>query len=348
MVNRVRSAIIASLYAACLAPGLSMAEDAALGDPSGSTSMVNMKGMHESSMQKAGGWMFGYRYTNMKMEDLIVGSDEVKPETALNNSLYTNAMGEMYTTAPTSMTTAMHELSAMYTYSEKMSVMVMLDHISNDMDMIMSMMPGDMPMQMSMESSGIGDTHVTGFYRLGGLVEGDLQLKLGLSLPTGSIDEKDGSSVMPYAMQLGSGTYDLSPGFIVSRDYQPWGVGAEGSFTLRLGDNGQNYNLGNRFALAGWVARNITPGTLVKAAVTYTRSDAIEGSDIRITDMMSISNDPRNYGGSRVDLALEIQHKLGHGHSVGFEYALPLSQDLNGIQMKTDQMLALSWNYALM
>ncbi len=346
MILKIRTAIIASLCAACLAPLVSNA-----GEGSGREqvqSMGNMKGMHDASLNKPGNWMFGYRYMNMEMKDLMAGSDKVSPETALNNSLYTNAAGDMYTTAPTSMTTVMHMLSAMYTYSDKLSAMVMLNYANNDMDMIMAMMPGDMPMAMNMDSSGIADTQFVGFYRMDGIVDGDLKLKLGLSLPTGSIDEKDtNGDVLPYSMQLGSGTYDLIPGFVMTRDYAPWGVGAEGSFTLRLSDNDQHYNLGKRINLTGWVARTITQGTQLKGVLGYTKSDAIEGQDARITDLMSISNDPRNYGGTQVDLSLGLSHALGHGHSVGIAYTLPVNQNLNGIQMATERMLALSWDYML-
>ena len=80
-----------------------------------------------------------------------------------------------------------------------------------------TMMMGPGTHKMEMESSGLGDTRIgalQNIYHKGGR---KLHLNLMVSLPTGSISEKTtnmmGNKVQQsYAMQLGSGTYDLLPG----------------------------------------------------------------------------------------------------------------------------------------
>ena len=71
----------------------------------------------------------------------------------------------------------------------------------------------------STHSQGWGDTQLMALYRLQENERQRLHLQLGLSLPTGSITEKDylpammgwEKRVLPAAMQLGSGTVDLIP-----------------------------------------------------------------------------------------------------------------------------------------
>ena len=64
-----------------------------------------------------------------------------------------------------------------------------------------------------MESNGICDLKIAGLYDLAQWDSGRrIHLNIGLSVPTGSIDEKksDGS-ILGYGMQLGSGTWDFRP-----------------------------------------------------------------------------------------------------------------------------------------
>ena len=76
---------------------------------------------------------------------------------------------------------------------------------------------------------------------------------LGLSFPTGSINEKDvlptsaGVAVqLPYPMQLGSGTYDPMLGFTyLGVSPGAWSWGAQVSSILRLHDNDNDYRLGH-------------------------------------------------------------------------------------------------------
>ena len=61
-----------------------------------------------------------------------------------------------------------------------------------------------------------------------------LHLNAGLSLPTGDIDEEDDVLAptgmrptlrLPYAMQLGTGTWDLLPGLTYNGNHHQWGWG---------------------------------------------------------------------------------------------------------------------------
>ena len=150
-------------------------------------------------MHAIGEWMVSYRYMTMDMEGLLKGSNSVTASSQLTG---------MTTMVPAKMTMDMHMFGTMYAISEKWTFMGMLNYLENEMDMIMPM-----NMSMYMGSSGIGDLKVAGLYDLAQWDNGQrMHLKLGLSLPTGSIDEKHtNGNTLGYGMQLGSGTYDFHP-----------------------------------------------------------------------------------------------------------------------------------------
>jgi len=81
-----------------------------------------------------------------------------------------------------------------------------------------------------------------------------VQANLGLSVPTGSIKETgtilapNGTRPtvrLPYAMQLGSGTWDLLPALGYNGMAGAIGWGAQYSGIIRTGTNSQGYTLGD-------------------------------------------------------------------------------------------------------
>ena len=67
--------------------------------------------------------------------------------------------------------------------------------------------------RFDVNSSGIGDTRVSGLIKLYNGISIKTHFGIGLSLPTGSIDKRDATPVssdarLGYAMQNGSGTFD--------------------------------------------------------------------------------------------------------------------------------------------
>ena len=105
----------------------------------------------------------------------------------------------------------------------------------------------------------MADTMLMGKYRL--FTDDPLvptkqaSLLFGLSLPTGSIDERNTNhpmamrqtELLPYGMQLGSGSYDPTIGYLFQASSSPYWWGVNTSFTARLHDNDRNYRLGNEF-----------------------------------------------------------------------------------------------------
>jgi len=349
---KIRNITVVSLAWAMIS-GAAMADDT-VHDPKAGHDMGTMH--HQENK-----WMFEYRWMRMNMEGLLDGTDKVSASdiSGSNMSMTAPAAGKDYQMAPTKMTMDMHMLMAMRGISESLSVMGMLNYVRNEMDMVMYVEGMD-PMLDSMSSGGLGDSMLGVVYRLNPALE----LSMGLSVPTGSIDEKDtvmemggmmgmgsmtevGKSRLPYFMQLGSGTYDVVPGVTYRVMSGVWEWGAKGTFTYRMGKNNNDYTLGNRVDVSGWTRYRINSQVQMQGRLAFEKWGRIKGQDPEIDPMMSPDSDPDAQGGTRVDALVGINAGLGDNHLLNFEVGAPVHQNLNGPQLKTQWLLSLSYHYML-
>jgi len=287
---------------------------------------------------KTGELMLSYRYMQMDMNQMLEGKKEIRSRTLLNNS--------SYKMVPTEMTMKMHMLGLMYAPNDTTTLMAMLPYLENDMDMLMNMgsMHGPMLMKSSMESSGIGDLRLGALHSLYSDSRQKLHLNLMLSLPSGSIDEKNSQgALLPYAMQLGSGTYDLLPGitYAAQRDSFSWGVQA--SAVIRLDENTRDYRLGNRYKVQSWVQKPLTRNLSASLRLTYEDWGEINGEDKRLNPMMSPLSDTNLQGGKIVIGSVGFNLTLPAGNRLALEFNTELNQDLDGLQMAYEDSLVLGW-----
>jgi hypothetical protein len=271
-----------------------------------------------------------------------------------------------YMMAPTKMSMDMIMAMAMYGFTDRVTGMLMLNYLSNEMDMIMHMyMPTGMPMgdmTGSMDTSGVGDTRVAAMYTINQKWTGTL----GLSVPTGSIDEKvdmtmTGTNVVtqqpmptvknlgiqaPYAMQLGSGTYDLIPSVTYKNEGDGYGWGTQLEYTFRIGENDNKYTLGDKAELTAWFAQKLGSFVHFTGRLDYLNWQSIEGQDPKLDPMMAPTSDPEATGGQRLDVLVGFTGVFG-GHRIGFEVGKPVYQDLNGPQMATDVIYTLGYQFMM-
>ena len=309
---------------------------------------------HEHHAHGAGQWMVEFRWMRMNMEDLLDGDSNVST-TDVSGSIMgtppTNDMATPYMMAPTEMTMDMKMLMVMYGFTDKISGMLMLNYLDNEMDMVMHMRmvsggPIMNTMESSMETSGLGDTQVGAMYK----IDNNMTAGLMLSVPTGDIDQKvtmmNANRQAPYAMQLGSGTYDLIPSIQYSTTSGMWTYGGQAEYTYRIGENDNDYTLGNKLKLSGWGKYSIDKTWNVAGRLDYINEDEIDGQDPDIMVMMAPTGDPDNTGGKRIDLTLDATAEFGP-HTVGLGYTVPVQQDVNGIQMELQSIVTLSYMYMM-
>ncbi|MEM9280978.1 MAG: transporter [Verrucomicrobiota bacterium] len=302
-------------------------------------------GVMGDHMHHAGELMLSYRYMYMDMRRNYVGSDEVSARSQLS----TPANGP-FQIMPTDMRTEMHMYGAMYAPSDWLTLMAMMPIIDKSMNHLV--VNGS---QFTTRTNGIGD------FKFGGLVKlfenGNTRahLNLSLSAPTGSITETGfvppaGQVIrLPYPMQLGSGTWDLMPGFTWLGQCGDFSWGSQLLGTVRLGENEESYALGDEITANIWGAVKLTDSVSTSLRLTGKSWGDIDGRDPLIRGPVPTAN-PDLRGGERIDVFAGInyycQQGVFKGHRLAVEAGLPVYQDLDGPQLGMDWMITLGWQKA--
>ncbi|MEM8847301.1 MAG: transporter [Bacteroidota bacterium] len=293
-------------------------------------------------MHGKGEWMFSYRYMYMNMEDLKQGSDDASFDNALEN----------YMVTPTEMPMNMHMVGAMFAPSDKITIMAMFNYLSMEMDHI-NRMGGT----FTTEASGFGDIQISGLYRFFNKKKQTMHGQVGISIPTGSITESDvtpasapNETELPYPMQLGSGTFDanLAVTYLGQANKISWG--GQLRAILRFGENDREFRYGNRQSLNGWFALKATDWLSFSTRLEALIVGEIDGEDPNLNPMMVITADTANSGGNFLNGGLGFNIYVPKGAlknlRFGFEFASPLYQDVNGIQLNTRETVTLGTQYS--
>lgn len=300
---------------------------------------------------KKGEIMFSYRYMYMNMDGNGDGTDE------LTNSSLLRPNGGAYMVVPETMPMQMHMLGTMYAVSDDLTLMLMLPYQSSEMDHITTM--GG---TFHTESSGLGDIKISGMYNVYEGTRSKSHIQLGVSFPTGSIEEKDINpmsngidATLPYPMQIGSGTIDLLPGITYLAQTDQFSIGSQLKGVVRIGENDQEYTFGNRLGFTNWVGYKLTDVFSPQLSLTFSSWGDISGesSDLAMANMNTVVHtvDPNLKSGSRFDLGLglNIQGPDGPLHDLrfGVNFDLPIYQNVDGPQMLTKGILTFGLQYTI-
>ncbi len=282
---------------------------------------------------KKGEFMFSYRYMFMEMDGNRDGTSSVSDREVLQDFMVT----------PVDMSMQMHMLGAMYAVSDDVTLMAMVPYVSKEMEHLTGM-----GTRFTTNSEGFGDIKTSALYTVFNKDKQRVHLNLGVSFPTGSINEKDDTpagedQILPYPMQIGSGTFDLLPGITYLGQSGKGSWGAQALTTLRLGKNDNGYRLGNKYQVSGWVARNWTDWLSTSLRLTGTTWGDIDGADDRLNPMMIPTADPELRNGTQINLGFGVNLYAPEGNLQGsrlaMEFELPILRDLDGPQLETDWQL---------
>ncbi|MCP4254757.1 MAG: hypothetical protein GY775_15405 [Candidatus Scalindua sp.] len=256
-----------------------------------------------------------------------------------------------YMMAPRKMDMYMSSVSVGYAFSDRFFAGIMGMYVNKDMEMITR---GN-GKRSSMYSQGAGDTMLmtkTLLYADDFLIpKSQVSLLLGVSIPTGSINQDEKGAILPYSMQLGSGTFDPFFGILYEGSSTPLWWGANASYLARAYENYKSYNLGDEYRLDLYgmyqASYNLVGELQIKSKyVGHLEGQAREieqGGDghmkmmgVPTSAFMSNLYDPDNYGGSTVDLTAGIQWQPFHNHILNAQFSIPLYQNLHGTQLERD------------
>lgn len=294
--------------------------------------------------------MLSYRFMHMTMSGMASGENSLSMKDLFNDG---------YSVYADDMDMQMHMIGAMYAPSDSLTLMGMIMYNRNTMDGTMKMtdsmsggMGGGMKMMKhSMESDGLGDLRLSGLYEIADLGDSRIHLNLGLSIPTGSTNEKHNGMLMAYPMQLGSGTWDLLPGITYNAQTEDFSWGAQLGGTIRLGNN-DGYSLGHAARAQAWLAKSWHPSVSTSLRINNELWGKIDGENSRLT-MSKMKNPLANgalQGGSRSEIGIGINYYNPKGplagHRLAAEFVIPVYEDFDGIQMERDWTWILGWQYA--
>ena len=311
-------------------------------------------GVMGDHVHKQGEWMFSYRYMSMDMDGNLKGADEIS-----NSGIY----GDSYMVAPQNMKMKMHMIGAMYAPSNKLTLLVMTNILQNDMALLNGAMPMMAGVSFETSSEGLGDTKIGALYQLFNKNRRSMHLNFGVSIPTGSLDERgvtpmsrmnnpDGDIRLGYNMQLGSGTWDVQAGTTYLKQYQSSSFGAQASYLYRLNENSEGYTLGNKFNATFWTAYAFSKKVSSSLRLDYQNLESMDGKDKTfMSPYMAPVFDNANSGRKQLDLLIGVNYGIFEGFLNGLrlelEAGLPVYQEVTGIQMKNTFAFTAGIQYAI-
>jgi opacity protein-like surface antigen len=328
------------------------------GEMKGKGHTVVPAGVQAAHMVPAGVVRFNYLPSYAVMRGNFIGSSQISSTQVtiipwVPNSVY--SLGNFFAANPTrtlrnapdNMKMQMHMFSVHYGITDWLNVMVMGSVSDKNMCMnVFSGPSGAVPRgQTNSATQGWGDTSVQGLFRLYQDDIHHVHVNLGLSLPTGSIDQ-DIIHMHPsgqffqrrayYGLQLGTGTYDGLFGLTYTGKEDAWSWGFSYRGRVALGDNNAGYLRGPWNELTAWGGYEVLPGVNATGRVATTLWDRIYGHDNLIYGAQQ-GTVPYYQGGERVRLlgGLEYMVKI-EGFKpirIAVEAGAPVYQRLNGPQL---------------
>ena len=275
-----------------------------------------------------------------------------------------------FVVVPSSMQMHMTMLSGAYSFTDNFALMAMTGLKFNRMQMEFNagLQAATGESGFTMESKGVGDIQLLGKYRLYSddhLAPKDkVSTLFGVSIPTGSIDKKfsnnpvpgQNGTILPFKMQMGSGTFDPMLGLAYQGSQDPFWYGATALYTARIYDNNRGYQQGDEFRLDLYSMYQFHENSVAHLQLNGTWNDSYSdepdaGRELGhghlgfnpANPFTSPLFDPSNYGGTQLNVTAGIQWQPLPLNIIELNGSVPLYQDLNGPQMAEDYRVMLTW-----
>lgn len=204
----------------------------------------------------------------------------------------------------------------------------------------------------SHSTEGFGDTLVSASYRIARTPGFGAHATLGVGVPTGASDRKDADGkFVHYGMQPGSGTWDLEPSLTLTGRSGGIGWGAQAAYRWRTrGHNGSGFAFGDKARATGWASYLLGADVGATARLEYVHEGKVLGHYNGPHNHTAPPDRQENYGGDAVTAGLGLNWLVpvasARRPQLGAELAVPLYQDLNGIQAPQDWRLSLALTQA--
>jgi len=337
-------------------------------------------------MTTPGDIMVGYRYMYSRQDGRMLHENELAADQDIVSNGCNLEPGLTCRTSPAFMNMHMHMLDIMYAPTSWLNLMVMPQFM--DMDMNMRALSGVNPVPSSTtddhlhgghETGGVGDTGLYAMFKLFQDEGHDVNMGLGVTAPTGSVDIKlrrmhkvgnaTDNGFIHYGMQLGSGTWDFKPSVTYTGKVSDWSWGAQVSGTKRLEDRNQSgFAFGDQLQSTAWGSYSVFNWLSASVRGIYTVQGAVKGEFTALPGNCAVNHslntteacadvnpkggsmdNPKNYGGRYWDVGFGLNATIPSGSLAGntfsVEWLQPVEDDVNGYQLERNGTLNATWSY---
>lgn len=298
----------------------------------------------------SGEWMLSYRFMAMRMHDLRNGTQIISTDDVLQH----------FAVSPVRMNMQMHMFGAMFAPHNRVTLMAMTSYRDNFMEMQGGKTHGHSSDGHAhavgtheMESNGLGDATLSALISLLRSQDVVVLLNAGLSIPTGSIAAEGINGILPYPMQLGSGSIELMPGVTFSAIRNNWSFGVQTRAAIPMNENSHGYRRAPLTISTVWGASRLNDWISVSTRALFENWGNIAGEDKALNPDMSPTMDSQLQGGARASLLLgsnlifpDRAGSLLAGQRFALELRLPIYQHLDGPQMALNWSIIAGWQYA--
>ncbi|MEZ4215957.1 MAG: DUF3570 domain-containing protein [Myxococcota bacterium] len=204
-------------------------------------------------------------------------------------------------------------------------------------------------------TGGLGDADLLALVRVLDAGAHHVHAGLGVGIPLGSVRQELRRThqldrgLVHYAMQLGSGTWDLLPSVTYTSALGRAALGAQLRGVVRLEDeNAVGYALGDVVEATAWASHPLTSWLSASARAAFRAQGDIRGAYDRLHDDAGPMDFPANYGGRFWDvgagLAARAPSGLLAGQTLRIEWMHPVATHVNGYQLDRRGELSVAWS----
>ena len=312
---------------------------------------ISIMGDH---MHKKGEFMFSYRLGKMNMNNVANGTKKIDTNSVMSSpNGASNNLGN-YMNAPISMKMNMHMFGGMYAPLDNLTFMIMTSY--QEKVMTQQRMPMAGGSRFNVNSSGFSDTRISALINIFNNDLTKTHIGTVLSLPTGSIDQRDttpasSNTRLGYSMQNGTGTYDALFFLNNINKFGKLKIGEQFLYKKAFsGNNSKNYKYGDVFELNLWTSYRLIDNVSSSIRINYNYQKKMNGSDNEMNPRMSPAMDSHNKGHNKINLGFGVNlvntSKIFKNHRIGIEGTFPIYQNLRGLQMQETFRFMIGWQYA--
>jgi len=286
-----------------------------------------------------------YNLSAMSYEDLLAGTDEVPPILVLTGA---EPNWPAFDAVPLSGSTQRHELEVRMGILSWLGASIRVPWVMSSIDFATNQLRG------SPSTSGVGDVELHVLYGLHDQWPYRAHVGAGVSLPTGSVDERGRmpddpgiARILPYPMQPGDGTLNLLPAAVFVAENEAGTVGLRANARIPIGKNDREWTRGTVVEGHVWMAYRFTDWVSGSARISFRNIGNLSGFDPSVNRWSTPPANPDLQRGTRAELPLGVNFYFPEGPLRGnrlrAEFILPVHQDLDGPQLRARYGAAFSW-----